>query len=213
MLSNASGAGDPMCNLYSVTTNVEAIARLFQIRHGATMNLPVFEEVYPNREAPVVRLDEEGARELCLMRWGYPPPPGGDRPVTNVRNLASPFWRSSLSSPRSRCLVPVTKFSEWPAEPDPVTRRKRKVWFSMAEEADVPFAFAGIWRRADGPEGPEMRMAFLTTMANSLAASVHPKAMPVILRREDYSRWLVGSTTDAVALAQAYPSEKMLVLN
>jgi Uncharacterized conserved protein len=133
--------------------------------------------------------------------------------VTNVRNLASPFWRSSLSSPRSRCLVPVTKFSEWSAAPDPVTKRKRKVWFSMAEVAEVPFAFAGIWRRADGPDGPEMRMAFLTTMANSLVASVHPKAMPVILHRQDYSRWLEGSTADAVALATAYPSEKMVVLD
>jgi putative SOS response-associated peptidase YedK len=29
-----------------------------------------------------------------MMRWGFPPPPKvGTQPVTNVRNVASPYWR------------------------------------------------------------------------------------------------------------------------
>ncbi len=28
--------------------------------------------------------------------------------LTNVRNLDSPFWRSTLANPHYRCLVPVT---------------------------------------------------------------------------------------------------------
>ncbi len=53
-----------------------------------------------------------GVRRLDLMRWGIPLPRTG-KPVTNVRNLASPFWRSMLKSPARRCLVPVTDFCEW----------------------------------------------------------------------------------------------------
>lgn len=45
-----------------------------------------------------------------------PPPVAGARPVTNVRNLTSPFWRSALTTPANRCLVPVTAFAEWTAE-------------------------------------------------------------------------------------------------
>ena len=40
------------------------------------------------------------------------------RYVTNVRNLRSPFWRSMLTTPTRRCLVPVTAFSEFGVQLD-----------------------------------------------------------------------------------------------
>jgi len=47
------------------------------------------------------------------MRWGFPAPPKvGNHPVTNVRNVSSPFWRAWLK-PQYRCLVPLTSFSEY----------------------------------------------------------------------------------------------------
>lgn len=60
------------------------------------------------------------------MPWGVPTQVPGKRidkasgkpvmlttDVTNIRNLTSPFWRSMLDKPASRCLVPVTMFSEY----------------------------------------------------------------------------------------------------
>jgi putative SOS response-associated peptidase YedK len=64
--------------------------------------------------------------------------------VTNVRNLTSPFWRSALKDPARRCIVPVTRFCEWTAEPDLATKRKSKVWFGHNEHPVL--AIAGIWR-------------------------------------------------------------------
>ena len=109
--------------------------------------------------------------------------------MTNIRNLDSPFWRSALNNVERRCIVPVTRFCEWTAEPDPVTKRKRKVWFGLhPPRAQEPlFAFAGLWRPGEG--GPYM--AFLTCDANALVGAVHPKAMPVMLRaarRADVAR-------------------------
>lgn len=198
-----------MCNLYSMTSNAEAITRLFKVTANTTANLPLYDAIYPDREAPVVRPHSGGGRELTTMRWGFPPPSGVARPVTNVRNLASPFWRSALANAERRCLVPVTKFSEWTAEPDPATGRKRKIWFSLRDPDDVPFAFAGIWRPAD--EAP--RMAFLTCEPNGTVGAVHPKAMPVLLKRQDYDRWLTADYGEAVRLAQPYPDGDMVVLN
>src|SRR3712207_9524243 len=43
--------------------------------------------------SPVIR-KEAGERVVDVMAWGFPPPPKSRAPVTNVRNLASPFWRS-----------------------------------------------------------------------------------------------------------------------
>ena len=83
------------------------------------------------------------------MTWGVPTTVRGakgqpiEKPVTNVRNLTSPFWRSMLIRPEWRCLVPVTEFSEY----GQVRGDDGKLplhWF------DVPsrpiFSFAGIWR-------------------------------------------------------------------
>lgn len=193
-----------MCNLYRMTSNVEAMRRLFAVDAGLPANLPAQPEIYPGYDAAVVR--GVAVREIATMKWGFPPPAAGTQPVTNVRNLASPFWRTALSRPERRCLVPVTAFCEWSATPDPVTRRKRKVWF------DVPgvevFAFAGVWRPT--PAGD--RFAFLTTMANALVATVHPKAMPVILAPDEYATWLTGDFTAACALADAWPDGAMRIV-
>lgn len=193
-----------MCNLYRVTTNVEALTQLVQTFNRP--NLPPLGEIYPKYEAPIIRPTAEGL-ELALMRWGVPfaPPGKAPRPITNVRNTASGFWKSMLASPDRRCLVPATAFSEWTVEPDPETGRKRIVWF---EVKDAPlFAFAAIWRPT--PEGE--RFAFLTSEPNELVAPIHPKAMPVILAPEDYDRWLTTDFEGACALQKPFPAERMAI--
>lgn len=195
-----------MCNLYSMTANVDQMRRLFGPFRGDTSNLPPFDDIYPGRQAPVLRRDG-GELVLELMTWGFPgPQAAGGRPVTNVRNLASPFWRSALKDPARRCLVPVTRFCEWTAEPDPDTKRKRKIWFG---HRDQPlFAFAGIWRPGDDGSF----MAFLTCEPNETVGAVHPKAMPVMLDPPDYSRWLGNEHEDACSLARPYADERMTIL-
>src|ERR1700736_961320 len=62
-----------MCNLYSMTTNVEAIRRLFQVdaSNDKTGNLPAMPGIYPDYPAPIVR-NGKGGRELAMARWGMP---------------------------------------------------------------------------------------------------------------------------------------------
>lgn len=70
-------------------------------------------ERYPDSMARVVHAVLGGERELSMMRWGFPPPPNlGRAPVTNVRNLKSPYWRGWLKA-EWRCLVPANSFCEW----------------------------------------------------------------------------------------------------
>lgn len=185
-----------MCNLYNVTTNVDAMRQLFKVT-GLAPNLPEFADIYPDREAPIIRADATGERRIELARWGVPPPGNVTRPVTNVRNLASPFWRASLATPARRCLVPVTAFSEWTAEPDPSTGRKRKVWFARPDSE--MFAFAGVTRAM--PIGEPDRYAFLTCAPNALVGAVHPKAMPVVFDGESADAWLAGAPAEPMAVA------------
>jgi putative SOS response-associated peptidase YedK len=157
-------------------------------------------ELFPKREGLVIRRAENGALAADLMVWGFPPPPKSRAPVTNVRNLASPFWRSALARPDRRCLVPVTEFCEWEGE----AGAKQERWFSVA--ASPIFAFAGIWRPLDDGR---RAYAFLTCEPNPIVAPVHPKAMPVMLQPDDYSAWLDGEVANACALAQPFPSQLM----
>jgi len=190
-----------MCNLYTMTATVDELRRTF----GHTANLPPFDEIYPGRAAPVLRR-EGGTLTLETMTWGFPGPAAAKgRPVTNVRNLDSPFWRSALGNVERRCIVPVTRFCEWTAAPDPVTKRKSKVWFGLHERHDPLFAFAGLWRPGEG--GPYM--AFLTCAPNDTVGRVHPKAMPVMLRADDSLGWLEHDRETACALAIPFPDVDM----
>ena len=192
-----------MCNLYRMTSNAQAIAQLFGADAGGR-NLPVLEEIYPDSEAPVIISAATSQGQLQMMRWGWPPFGEIRRPITNVRNLASPLWRSALADPARRCLVPVTAFSEWSAAPDPQTGRKRKHWFDLPE--DPLFAFAGLWRETE--DGA--RFAFLTCAPNETVGRVHPKAMPVILRPGAMcERWLTADGPAAAALQQPLPDYLM----
>lgn len=158
-------------------------------------------ELFPKPLGWVVR-QEGGARVLDVMQWGFPPPPAGRAPVTNVRNLQSPFWRGALKRQDRRCLVPVTDFCEWSGEKG----SKREHWFSLP--AEPIFAFAGVWR----PTEQGKAYAFLTCEPNPLVEPIHPKAMPVILHEEDYARWLGGEVDEVCALAQPFPSQLMAMV-
>src|ERR1019366_9804510 len=163
-----------MCNLYSITTNQEAMRQLFAVHADRTGNLPAMPNVFPDTMAPIVRTSPDGERELTTMRWGFPPPPNvPPRPVTNVRNVKSPYWRTWLK-PEFRCLVPATSFCEY-------TDSQPKVphWFALGPDRP-PFAFAGLWRPWTGERKKETRehllFAFLTTAPNAIVEPIHAKA-------------------------------------
>ncbi|TFI57754.1 DUF159 family protein [Sphingomonas parva] len=190
-----------MCNRYRMTAKQQELALRFGIDPALIMPEPEPlppPELFPKRIGWVVR-KEEGRRVLDTMTWGFPPPAAARAPVTNVRNLASPFWRSALSRPDRRCLVPVTDFCEWSGEKG----AKKEHWFGTIDRAI--FAFAGVWR----PTETGKAFAFLTCEPNPLVAPIHPKAMPVILHEEDHDKWLEAETADACALAAPFPSQMM----
>lgn len=143
-----------MCNLYSYTRNVDAIRQLARAMVDRTGFNEPSRDVYPNYLAPVVRLGEDGEREIAPLQWGMPSPPqyvkGADRGVTNIRNVGSLHWRRWLGV-ESRCVVPWTSFAE-PSPTKDASGRTPNVWFAINEERPVA-VFAGIWTRWHGVRG------------------------------------------------------------
>lgn len=213
-----------MCNLYTSTTNAEAM-RQFS-RHMSDLldqfqsNEETF-DVYPNRFGPIVRKSESG-HELIRARWGMPSPKtflngkDYDYGVTNVRNTASPHWRGWLS-PQYRCLVPLVKF----AEPDPASKqpggRVPNAWFARPDGG--LFFFAGIrtqWtgkRMAREEPATHELYAFLTTTPNAVVGPIHPKAMPVVLTEPDeLETWLNAPWEEAKSLQRPLADDKLALL-
>jgi putative SOS response-associated peptidase YedK len=199
-----------MCNLYSLTRSQDEIRRLTRAIRDATGNLPPLPGIFPDQLAPVVRTARDGERELTMMRWGFPPPPNlASRPVTNVRNVKSPYWRGWLK-PDFRCLVPATSFCEYTD-----TQPKVPHWFALDGSRPL-FAFAGIWRPWTGErkkeQGEHLLFAFLTTEPNDVVRPVHAKAMPVMLTVDDFDAWLTAPAEEALALQRPFPSDRLQVV-
>jgi putative SOS response-associated peptidase YedK len=200
-----------MCNLYSMTKNVDAIRRLFKVdpAQDRTGNMPLLPGIYPDYPAPIVH-NRSGGRELAMARWGMPSSQrtlmdatkkraqkleAKGKPVdfkellrmepdsgtTNIRNVSSAHWKRWLG-PEHRCLAPFTSFSEY----DTVDGKKVPVWFAADENRPL-MCFAGLWtnwtsvRKVKEGEVTADIFAFLTCEPNAEVGRVHPKAMPVVL--------------------------------
>lgn len=205
-----------MCNLYSQTRAVEAIRRLFKVSHNRSMDFEPQSAIFPGQQAPVVRVAEDGERELTIMSWGFVLPQTGKaaKRVTNARDekvLSSRFWKSSFE--QCRCLVPVTSFSEPKGRAPAVWH-----WFALDDER-TPFAFAGLWRSFNGhlkPDGETVSLttyAFLTTTPNDVVKPIHPKRMPVMLVGDKAQEtWLTGAPEEAIGLAKPFNAAGMKVV-
>lgn len=214
-----------MCNLYSVTTNQRAIRELARVTKDSLGNLEPSLNVYPDRDAPVVRNTAEG-RELASLTWGMPTPPqflraknAPDTGVTNIRNTASPHWRRWLGV-ENRCLVPATAFSEYGSRPDPITKRKPLFWFALDDSRPL-FFLAGLWTPWSGTRGSMKNprpgdhelFAFLTCEPNEVVKPIHPKAMPVLLTtEEELETWMSADWGEAKGLQRPLADYALMVV-
>jgi putative SOS response-associated peptidase YedK len=199
-----------MCNLYAYRTPQAEARRLLDVMIDHTGNQPPLPAIFPDQMAPVVRTGKNSVREMLPMRWGLPPPQAGTRPVTNIRNTQSAWWRPWLE-PRWRCLVPANAFCEW-------TDASPKVphWFALGPERPL-FAFAGIWLPWTGTRkkeiGKHLLYGFLTTEPNGLVRPVHAKAMPVMLTTpEEWDTWLNAPVDEALALQRPLAPERLQIV-
>jgi putative SOS response-associated peptidase YedK len=216
-----------MCNLYSMTKNVDAIRRLFAALNSRVGNLPSMPGIFPDYPAPIVRNAPDG-REIAMARWGMPSSQRAlmdatkkraqkleakgktidfkellrmepDGGTTNIRNVASAHWKRWLG-PEHRCLVPCSSFSEFNKA------EGGDIWFALDETRPLA-CFAGIWthwtsvRKVKEGETTNDLYAFLTTEPNAEVGAIHPKAMPVILTTtEEVETWMTAPPEEALKL-------------
>lgn len=211
-----------MCNLYANGTAQTMMRQLFKVRpeQDRLGNYGGLAAIWPKYEAPVVRLDADGERELLHMHWGFLTPQVSKKTGKPIKPAAwnnarddklrtAPLWKDSFRN--RRCLIPASAFCETKGRNPAID-----MWFGVGQERDPsPFAFAGLWRQGqpgvDGEEGQWLTHTMVTTVANDLVKPVHPLRMPVILDPEDYDTWLQGDDDAAFVLLEPYPPNRMFV--
>lgn len=201
-----------MCNHYRLASEaLESWTEAHEFEPG-NFGEDVATDIWPKRSAWVGRV-QTNDRVMDQMAWGVPITLAGKRQgtlvtkhVTNVRNLASPFWKSTLANPVQRCLVPFSRSAEPKPGKDEATGRPAEHWFALRDAQAA--AFAGIWRRVEDRNV----FAFLTCVPNSVVEPYHAKAMPVILLTEDYERWLTGTYDEVIKLQSPFPSQLMALM-
>ena len=209
-----------MCNLYSINKTREEVVQLVKALRDLNNNQPPLPSVFPDYEAPVVRV-ENGERIMANARWGLPGPAlalegrNCDLGITNVRNTTSTYWKRWLG-PANRCLVPFSSFAEPETLPD---GKKQNAWFAFHDSRPIAF-FAGVWvpqwtsvRKVKEGETTNDLYAFLTTEPNKEVGAIHPKAMPVILTTSDeWETWLTADWAKAGKLQRPLPDGALKIV-
>jgi putative SOS response-associated peptidase YedK len=162
---------------------------------------------------PILGVANHHADRFEHFHWGLIPswakdPAIGNRMINaRAETLAEkPAFRTALR--RRRCLIPADGFYEW--KKDPGGKNKTPMLIRM-KSGDL-FAFAGIWDSWHSPDGSAIpSCTVITTQPNDLMATIHDR-MPVILRPEDYQRWLEPKECDPADFAdllKPHPAERM----
>lgn len=199
-----------MCGRFSLSASLELLADAFQVTELPDLS-PRY-NIAPSQPVAVIRRMVPGApRRLDLLSWGLLPAWAKDakaaRPINARADTVAekPTFRAAFRN--RRCLVPADAFFEWQQQ----GTKKQPFCFRMADHG--LFALAGLWERWEGPEEQVLEtFSLLTTEPNELVATVHDR-MPVILRPDQYDRWLDPTLHDpasVLAMTGPYPASAMV---
>lgn len=130
-----------MCGRYRRKSNKQRIADAFAVSAGLEeLDLASEDDIAPGSIQPVVAINQDGERQIELMRWGFKLP---DRLLFNARSEgieSSKFWKDSFEE--RRCIVPADAVFEW----QQADERKKKPKYEIAIRGQEPFGMAGVWK-------------------------------------------------------------------
>lgn len=201
-----------MCGRFVQKAKPEEIEKEF---HVGKLDPKIFEPRYniaPTQHIPAV-LEKDGERIIEVLKWGLIPSWSKDdsfaAKLINARaeTLAEkPSFREAFK--KRRCIIPASGFYEW----DKKGKGAKQPYYFYLKDKGV-FGFAGLretWLDKESGESVET-CAIITTEANEILEPVHDR-MPVILKAEDYDKWLDENKIKADELQNLlspFPADEM----
>ncbi|MCR6498794.1 SOS response-associated peptidase [Shinella sp. CPCC 101442] len=192
-----------MCGRYALLAKTDLAEAFFDLaelddlpaRYNIAPTQPILIVVAGEKQQPGSNLPE---RRAMLVRWGFMPgwvkDPRDFPLLINARSetaIGKASFRAAMR--HRRILVPASGFFEWRRPED--KSEKAQAYFIRPKKGEI-VAFAGLmetWSSADGSEVDTG--AILTAKANNDISRIHDR-MPVVIRQEDFSRWLDCKTQE-----------------
>jgi putative SOS response-associated peptidase YedK len=184
-----------MCGLYSFKRSPDETRTLFN--YIEQPDFPPRQYVTPGGPMAIVRQGQDRVRHFALVRWGFVAAWAKDvspgKPLINARSetiLEKPTFRNAIK--RRRCLIPADGFYEWEGD----VPGKKKPWYIHRPDHGL-MAFGGIWEHWLGADGSELETAaIITTAANALVETIHPRS-PLVIQPGEFETWLDCNAEDA----------------
>lgn len=194
-----------MCGRYRRKSDKQRIADAFAVSAGLEeLDLASEDDIAPGSIQPVVAINQDGERQIELMRWGFKLP---DRLLFNARSEgieSSKFWKDSFEE--RRCIVPADGVFEW----QQADKGKKKPKYEIAIPGQEPFGMAGVWKLWKNPKTDQWERAFavITGESSELVQPIHDR-MTTFLEPSDYEEYLASAKRPPVHLLRILPADKM----
>jgi len=194
-----------MCGRYRRKSDKQRIADAFAVSAGLEeLDLTPEDDVAPGSIQPVVAINQDGERQIELMRWGFKLP---DRLLFNARSEgieSSKFWKDSFEE--RRCIVPADATFEW----QQADKAKKKPKYEIAILGQEPFGMAGVWKLWKNPKTDQWERTFavITGESNELVQPIHDR-MTRFLQPRDYEEYLAPAERPPIHLLRILPAGKM----
>ena len=124
------------------------------------------DDLRPQSMQPVIYLDDDGERQIEMMRWGFKLP---DRLLFNARSegiAQANFWKDAFLT--GRAIAPGDAIFEWKKMPE----GEKKPKYEITIPGQEPFGMAAVWKLWKNPKTDqwERTFAILTGDPNELVA-------------------------------------------
>lgn len=193
-----------MCGRFALTATPEEVAEFlglvetedFPARFNIAPTQPILVVTAADRQRPGSNLPE---RRALLVRWGFTPSwvkDPRDFPLLINARAETAIGKASFKAAmrHRRILIPASGFYEWHRRPKASGEPSQAYWVRPKSGGIV--AFAGLMETWSSVDGSEVDTgAILTTHANARIGDIHDR-MPVVIRPEDFARWLDCKTQE-----------------
>ncbi|WP_306061544.1 SOS response-associated peptidase [Natronococcus wangiae] len=156
---------------------------------------------------PLEVITNEDTDAIDQYTWGLVPQwmDAPDEGFINARSETArekPAFRHAWA--KRPCLVLTSGFYEWQKQ-----NGGPKQPYRIFREDDPAFALAGLWEEWRDDDGHRLRtVTILTTDSNGVVDPIHDR-MPVVLPREDESRWLTTGIDERRELCRPYSGDDL----
>jgi putative SOS response-associated peptidase YedK len=187
-----------MCGRFALTATPEELedalaiidAGEFPPRYNIAPTQPIIVVTATDRPDPG---SNAPARRAALVRWNFLPgwvKDPNDFPLLLNARAETAIEKASFRAAmrHRRVLIPASGFYEWHRHPKDSGLPSQAYWIRPRSGGLI--AFGGLMETWASPDGSEMDTgAILTTRANATMSAIHDR-MPVVIRPEDFARWL-----------------------